>query len=122
MKPAKVSIVLRLDGADEVMPYSQVDIPIQEELTIEFLKVIADMVATFDRKQHDYGSGNIAKFGELGTLVRASDKLERLVNLRKNGKQAANESIDDSWLDLATYGVIALMCRKGVWPGVPGAT
>ena len=29
-----------------------------------------------------------------------------------------NESIDDSWKDSSIYGVIARLCRRGLWPGV----
>jgi len=62
-------------------------------------------------KQKDYGPQNILKFGELGCLVRASDKVERLINLIQNGKDPANEKIEDSWKDLRNYAQIALMER-----------
>lgn len=76
---------------------------------------------TFCAKQADYGSGNIAKFGERGVLVRVSDKVERLANLDKRGGVPKNEPIDDTWLDVATYGLIAMVVRAGRWPGVVGA-
>lgn len=66
-------------------------------------------------KQKDYGPGNIMSFGELGVLVRANDKLERLKNLNKSGKTPNNESVDDSWKDLSNYGIIALMLRRGIF-------
>lgn len=69
----------------------------------------------FAQKQHDYGPGNIAEFGEIGVLIRLSDKRARLVNLQ--GKVAANESVGDSWLDVANYGAIAQLVRSGQWPG-----
>jgi hypothetical protein len=71
---------------------------------------IADLVI---RKQHDYGHGNILAFGEFGVLVRASDKFERLKNLQ--GKEAKNEAIDDTWMDVAGYAILALMLRRGVF-------
>lgn len=64
-------------------------------------------------KQKDYGSGNITKFGERGVLVRASDKLERLINLLENDKEPKNERIADTWRDLRNYSQIALMLREG---------
>ncbi len=64
-------------------------------------------------KQKDYGSGNILKFGERGVLVRASDKLERLINLLENDKEPKNERIEDTWMDLRNYAQIALMLRAG---------
>lgn len=80
--------------------------------------VLDDMRETMIRKQHDYGPGNILDFGDQGVLVRANDKMARLKNLYKSGDAPANETVDDSWLDLANYAVIALMVRKGYW-GLP---
>ena len=88
-----------------------------EVLTEEFIKVVLDDIALFDRKQRDYGSENIAAFGEAGVLVRANDKMARLRHLHRTGETVANEPVEDSWCDLSVYGVIARMCRAGVWPG-----
>lgn len=88
------------------------------ELEKAFLRMMFRGYRKFCDKQHDYGCGNISKFGELGVLVRVSDKIERLINLLKNGKVPRNEPIDDAWLDTGNYGFIALMCRTGAWPGV----
>lgn len=63
-------------------------------------------------KQKDYGASNILKFGELGCLVRASDKVERLINLLQNNNEPSNESLEDSWKDLRNYAQIALMVRR----------
>lgn len=80
--------------------------------------ILAEMRAVMITKQTDYGPGNIAVFGEVGVLVRASDKLERLKHLIMGNRQPKNESIDDAWLDLANYGIIAQMVRRGWW-GLP---
>lgn len=63
-------------------------------------------------KQRDYGPKNILKFGEYGCLVRASDKIERLINLLDSKQDSENETIEDSWKDLRNYAQIALMLRK----------
>lgn len=64
-------------------------------------------------KQKDYGPKNILDFGEKGVLVRANDKVARLRNLLwKKDKTPENESIEDSWKDLANYAIIALMLRR----------
>ena len=80
-----------------------------------YLRVALAAAHTFDRKQHDYGSGNISEFGLTGVLVRANDKIERLKNLAKIDGPPNNESVRDSWQDLAVYGIIALMLFEGVW-------
>lgn len=81
--------------------------------------ILAEMRATMIAKQRDYGPGNIDSFGELGVLVRLTDKHARLRNLLyDNPAEPSNESLDDTWLDLANYGLIALMVRRGIW-GLP---
>jgi hypothetical protein len=90
-----------------------------EALTRAYIEIALSDIATFDRKQHDYGPDNIAAFGERGVVVRMNDKMARLRNLVWGGKLASNEAVEDSYADLSVYGVIARMCRAGVWPGVP---
>lgn len=81
--------------------------------------ILGEMRATMIAKQRDYGPGNIADFGELGVLIRSNDKMARLKNLLyHNPGEAENESLDDTWLDLANYGLIAQMIRRGLW-GLP---
>ena len=89
-----------------------------EPLSREFIRVALEDIKTFDRKQHDYGSENIAAFGELGVLVRANDKMARLRNLHKFNTRASEESIEDSWRDLSVYGIIARMVRAWIWPNI----
>jgi hypothetical protein len=67
-----------------------------------------------DRKQMDYGSGNISAFGEFGVLVRMNDKIERLKHLNKM-PNPKNESIEDSYMDLSNYAIIAMMIRRNIW-------
>lgn len=68
-----------------------------------------------DKKQQDYGPNNIAKFGLQGCVVRASDKIERLIHLGKTGGTPKFESVEDSLRDMSNYGVIGLLCARGVW-------
>ena len=78
------------------------------------LVVAIENVVVLDRKQRDYGSRNISEFGEIGILMRVWDKICRLKNLM--GKETAmNESIDDSWLDMANSALIAILVRRGIW-------
>jgi hypothetical protein len=58
---------------------------------------------------------NIAAFGEYGVLVRTWDKVSRLKNLLQNNSEPKHESIEDSWLDLANYAIIGVLCRRNLW-------
>lgn len=94
--------------------------PVKEGvITEKFVSEVAKLSELFDQKQHDYGSGNIAKFGEVGVLVRVSDKIERLANLQRKGiNDPLNEAVEDSWMDIAVYAVIALMIQHNKWEGI----
>lgn len=67
------------------------------------------MVSTLIGKQHDYGHGNITRFGIYGVIVRLSDKVERLDNLTSKNVEAYHESTYDTLIDIVGYSVIALM-------------
>lgn len=83
--------------------------------------IAGDVVDLLCKKHKDYGSGNINAFGEVGILVRVSDKIARLKHLytenvvRISMPSPENESIDDTWLDLAGYAILALMLRRGTF-------
>jgi len=82
----------------------------------EYIRYALANTLLFDRKQFDYGPGNIAKFGVVGCVIRASDKFERIANLFKaNRKKAANEALIDSYRDIHVYMNIIQMVEKGVW-------
>lgn len=87
----------------------------QEEQTKSIIVTMLGDIQLFDKKQHDYGPGNIAKFGEFGVLVRTNDKLERLINLNRRGDDPANESVMDTWQDLSVYGAIARVVKQNQW-------
>lgn len=79
-----------------------------------FMAICEEMLATFIKKHHDYGKGNILSIKELGIAFRESEKIERLKNLLLDPtKTPKNESLDDNWLDIAVYAVIGQMFRRG---------
>ena len=70
-------------------------------------------------KQVDYGPGNInnAFGGPMnGLLVRMGDKFERIKHLYSTNQTPNHEAIEDSFMDLANYAIIAMMVERGVWP------
>lgn len=78
-----------------------------------FEQVCQELVATFIKKHKDYGKGNILSIQELGIAFRETEKVERLKNLLMNSNVPENESIDDTWTDIAVYAIIAQMYRRG---------
>jgi hypothetical protein len=94
---------------------------IKTEMGKELLKEAIDLAVVLDGKNADYSSANISKFGLFGIVVRLSDKLERMTNLldKVTGKadeirMPVNESLEDTCLDIAGYGLIAkIVARKG---------
>ena len=70
-------------------------------------------------KQNDYGPNNIqnAPGGPLnGLQVRLYDKMSRLINLINSGAKPENESLRDTFVDIANYGVIGMMILDGTFP------
>jgi len=77
-----------------------------------FEKVCEELLAMFIKKHKDYGKGNILDTRELGIAFRISDKLNRLKHLLIKDKEPRNESVDETWIDIATYAVIAVLYRR----------
>ncbi len=105
---------------EDLVNYLHDQLECTEGQTKAFIQEVLADIQLFDRKQRDYGPKNISTFMEQGVLVRANDKMARLVNLLWNREPVTdpipfNESIEDSWRDLSVYGVIARLCRKGLW-------
>lgn len=72
-------------------------------------------------KHKDYGPSNISQApgGPLnGLRVRIWDKIARINNLIDSGALPEHESLRDSFIDLANYSIIAVMCLDKTWPGV----
>ncbi|MFZ5376941.1 MAG: nucleotide modification associated domain-containing protein [Patescibacteria group bacterium] len=78
-----------------------------------FAQVTKHMLTVFLKKHRDYGKGNILDTGELGIIFRINDKINRLKNLQNSQNQPENESVDDNWIDIAVYAVIAILLRRG---------
>lgn len=70
-------------------------------------------------KHNDYGPTNISQApgGPInGLRVRMHDKLARINHLTDSGNDPENESLRDSFIDLANYAMIGLLVLDGEWP------
>ena len=77
-------------------------------------KIANQMVDTYKRKNADYGDSfgaSLDKYGPVAAHVRMSDKINRLQSLvvRKQTAQVKDESIADTFLDLACYAIMRLV-------------
>ena len=78
-----------------------------------FEEVSQEMLEMFKKKHKDYGKGNILDMGELGIAFRISEKFNRIKHLLMQGKKPENESVEESWVDIAVYAVIAVLLKRG---------
>ena|ERR1039458_7258322 len=86
----------------------------------EFRALTSKMLAITTKKNNDYGGANdpfknFRTFGELGILVRMSDKFARLQTAiqEKRAFEVDDESLEDTYLDLANYALLGLCYRRG---------
>ena len=94
---------------------------LKDGMTHRFMLAAFAAARVFDHKQQKYGPDNIAEFGEIGVMIRVNDKVKRRVNLWRTDQAPGDETIEDTWGDIANYALIALMCRWGLWPKVEAA-
>ena len=97
------------------------------ELAKEFQNIQKEMYETFAAKHMDYGLQNISLGGDLakesdkkfsltGLAIRLTDKISRLRNLLTNGKNfVKGEGMEDTFLDVANYGIIGLLVGRDKW-------
>ena len=81
---------------------------------IPLTRIANQMVDTYKRKNADYGdsfSESLDRYGAVAAHVRISDKINRLRSLvvRKQTAQVKDESIADTFLDLACYAIMRLV-------------
>ncbi len=97
-------------------------------MTEEFKKIQHDQYVLFLHKQHDYGPGNISvgttlktpeevKLSLTGLWFRMNDKLQRVKTLLLGEKKSAvkDEPLEDAYLDISNYGIMATIVGRGKW-------
>ena len=86
----------------------------------EIIRVALECIELFDLKQQDYGSSNIGVSGEVGVQVRLQDKVSRMRHLlekrvKEPGGEVNNESLGDTYQDVANYGMIGMLLDRDLW-------
>jgi len=98
------------------------------DLSVEFIKIQQEMYVMFAAKHLDYGLNNITLGGDIvnnsddkqfsltGLCIRLTDKISRLKNLLINGKNyVKGEGMEDTFIDIANYGIISLLVGRNKW-------
>jgi len=97
------------------------------QMTREFKKIQREQYELFLHKQHDYGPGNISvgtqlqtpeeiKLSLTGLWFRMNDKIQRLKTLLMGDRESAvDEPLEDAYLDISNYGIMATIVKNGKW-------
>jgi len=98
------------------------------EMTKEFKRLQREQYELFLHKQHDYGPGNISVGTQLqteeevhlsltGLWFRMNDKIQRLKTLLMGNRENAveGEPMEDAYLDVSNYGIMATIVKNGKW-------
>ena len=97
------------------------------EMTKEFKRLQREQYELFLKKQHDYGPGNISVGTMLqttdevhlaltGLWFRMNDKIQRLKNMLMSKRESAvDEPMEDAYLDVSNYGIMATIVKNGKW-------
>lgn len=94
------------------MSKSKTSLKVPAYLDEAFALECEELLRVFLQKHKDYGKGNILEIGEMGIAFRLAEKVSRLKNLLAKNDGPVNESLEDTWTDIAVYAVIAKLYRK----------
>ena len=111
--------LLEMMNRDELAARIAESLELKTDMGREIVKVALECMKLFDDKQQDYGSTNISASGEIGVAVRLQDKVSRMRHILlkqmcgENGVN--NESLADTYQDVANYGMIGMLLNRNLW-------
>ena len=125
IKEAKTKIIYETMNEDKtIVQQMEEEWP---QMTAEFRRLQREQYELFLYKQHDYGPGNISVGSQLqtpeevklsltGLWFRMNDKIQRLKTLLMGDRESAvDEPIEDAFLDISNYGIMATIVKNGKW-------
>ena len=81
--------------------------------SVDFKRITDEMICLYEKKNTDYGSSfseTYEKLGILSAVTRLTDKMNRITTLATKGEnKVKNESLRDSFIDLANYAVMTII-------------
>nr|DAM45243.1 MAG TPA: Nucleotide modification associated domain 1 [Crassvirales sp.] len=78
----------------------------------EFRDITNSMIQTYQAKNQDYGNSfekTLDRFGLVTSIIRLSDKMNRIESLSQKKAKVESESIEDTLLDLANYAIMTVI-------------
>ena len=81
----------------------------------EMKKITEELESLLREKNKMYGDENVVKMGKGGVLFRIEEKVERLKHLIKTNQNPEKETMEDTWKDIANFGIIGLMLERNKW-------
>lgn len=96
------------------------------KLAEAFIASVQEQIELLASKMLDYGTGNMkagtnlateeeVKFALEGVWFRLNDKVQRWRNMIFTGQEPNNESLYDTFMDIANYAIIAKLISRGLW-------
>jgi hypothetical protein len=110
----------------EIPPLHPTEVNCPEQVKA-FREILGRMMRTHLSKNSDYSPANILLTGQLGLATRLWDKTARLLNLTgfhvpiettltfTKPRAAKNESLNDTYMDLAVYAIIGKLLLEEKW-------
>lgn len=86
-----------------------------DSLTVKALKhakICGHLNSMYQRKNADYNDAFAKSFSKRGlsqTVMRLEDKINRLSALSENTAQVADESVEDTLMDIANYAIMTMI-------------
>lgn len=77
-----------------------------------FIDITNSLTEIYQAKNQDYGNSfekSLYKFGLVASIIRLSDKMNRIESLSRTKAKVKDESIEDTLLDLANYAIMTVI-------------
>jgi len=77
-----------------------------------FIDITNSLTKIYQAKNQDYGNSfekSLYKFGLVASIIRLSDKMNRIESLSQTKAKVKDESIEDTLLDLANYAIMTVI-------------
>lgn len=82
-----------------------------------FIDITNSLTKIYQAKNQDYGNSfekSLYKFGLVASIIRLSDKMNRIESLSQTKAKVKDESIEDTLFDLANYAIMTVIWLRKI--------